>query len=102
MAIPSQIGVSTIIVTIVFEVLALLAIGLRVWSRRIQRLQFALNDYAAFIAALLTSGLSAVLLTIMYSGGYGYHVQELQPQELLTWSRVSRPGIILYCLDACD
>lgn len=46
----SKEGTSAVVVQIVFEILAIIAIALRIWSRRLKRKSFVLNDYAAIVA----------------------------------------------------
>lgn len=51
--IPAQDGsnvIGILVVCIVFWILAVIAVGLRVWSRRIKGIGLCFNDHAIFIA----------------------------------------------------
>lgn len=50
-------GIQVMIVGVVMNVFAIIAVGLRLWSRRIQGLSLEFNDYMAIIAVILTTGL---------------------------------------------
>ena len=95
----SKEGIKTLVIAIVFEVLAVLAVISRIFSRRIQRTNFALNDYATFLALVqctvvnlqagswhltqaITSGLVSVLILAIFWAGTGHHVQEIAPDKL--------------------
>ena len=43
-------GIDLIILTVVFLALATVAVGLRVWARRIRRRALGFDDYACFVA----------------------------------------------------
>ena len=43
-------GISTIVIDAVFLGLATVAVGIRLWSRKIQQHILVLNDYAAILA----------------------------------------------------
>ena len=43
-------GIATIVIDTVFLGLATVAVGIRLWSRKIQRHSLVLNDYAAMLA----------------------------------------------------
>ena len=45
-------GIAFLVVDIVFTVLAAIAVGLRIWARRLKRCPLTLNDYSV-IAALV-------------------------------------------------
>lgn len=70
----SKEGTSAAVVQIVFEVLAIIAIALRIWSRRLKRTSFVLNDYAAIVALVRESmsvpenGCSKSILQVLTSG----------------------------------
>ncbi len=43
-------GIAVCIVSVVFWTLAVMAVCLRLWARRIQKTALSLNDYAVFVA----------------------------------------------------
>lgn len=47
------------IIGFITNVLAIVALGLRLWSRRIQKSRLAFNDYMAIMATVLTTGIVA-------------------------------------------
>lgn len=50
-----KLGVKIIVFGAVFALIAIIAVILRLWSRRLKRQEWAINDWAA-IAALVCSG----------------------------------------------
>jgi hypothetical protein len=52
----SKEGISTTVLCVVFEVLAIVATVLRIWSRREKRMTLVLNDFAAIIALAAVLG----------------------------------------------
>ncbi|KAI1823142.1 hypothetical protein F4861DRAFT_343501 [Xylaria intraflava] len=55
MGVPAH-GVPVLIVGFVFSFLAIATLGLRLWSRRLQGVALAFNDYAAILATILSVG----------------------------------------------
>lgn len=43
-------GIGLVVVCTVFLAIAIFAVSLRIWSRRIQKIPFRLNDYAIYVA----------------------------------------------------
>ncbi|MCJ1477963.1 hypothetical protein MMC13_006638 [Lambiella insularis] len=76
----SQAGIAVIVITTVFESLAILAVILRLWSRRIQRTKLVLNDYAVLAALLFTTGLSASIVLAVTWAGEGQPYANIPPQ----------------------
>lgn len=56
-------GVKLLAVVVVFLTLAIIAVALRVWARRIKRAALQLNDYYIFLALVLA-------LLVSYTNGY--------------------------------
>lgn len=56
----SPAGINQIVILAVFYPFAILAIILRISSRSMKHKALELNDYAALLALLLTSGLAAI------------------------------------------
>lgn len=59
MSLPIQ-GAQVVIVGFISTPLAMIALALRLWSRRIQRVSFAFNDYMAIIATVLATATVSV------------------------------------------
>ncbi|KAJ0120497.1 hypothetical protein J7T55_015226 [Diaporthe amygdali] len=74
-------AVRVIIIVLVFIVLDFIAIGLRIWSRYIQRTPLALNDWTVVL------------------GGIGYHLIDIlteHPEKFVIYLKVSISGQILW------
>ncbi|ROW16455.1 hypothetical protein VPNG_02754 [Cytospora leucostoma] len=81
-------AVRVIIVVFVFTILDFIAIGLRVWSRYIQRLPLALNDWMAILALIFATGSVTNQLIAVFLGGIGYHIADIMakhPEKLLVY-----------------
>ncbi|TRX92989.1 hypothetical protein FHL15_006127 [Xylaria flabelliformis] len=55
-------GTQVVIVSFISTPLAMIALGLRLWSRRLQGVSFAFNDYMAIIAMVLATATVSVCL----------------------------------------
>ena len=58
-------AVQVIAVSSITTTLAIIALGLRLWSRRIQNAPLAFNDYMAIMAMVLAAGTVSVFLAGM-------------------------------------
>ena len=47
---PNGLGITVVVLDTLFLSLAAVAVGIRLWSRNIQKLGLSLNDYAAVLA----------------------------------------------------
>ncbi|KAI0424683.1 hypothetical protein F5Y09DRAFT_335560 [Xylaria sp. FL1042] len=97
---PSSLGgVQLIIVILVLTPFAILAIGLRLWSRHINHSPLAFNDHMAILALLLTIAENIFSLIDAFVGVSGVHVSEIiatDPSLLQTYLKLATPGIILW------
>ncbi|KAK4031538.1 hypothetical protein C8A01DRAFT_21259 [Parachaetomium inaequale] len=66
-----------------FYILALAALGLRVWAKYIKKAQFRFSDYAVFTAALFGTGYLAICWIAVERGGIGYPIVQVAPPEQL-------------------
>ncbi|KAI0869288.1 hypothetical protein GGS24DRAFT_505940 [Hypoxylon argillaceum] len=73
----SSAAVQVAVVSFIAYTLAAVALGLRFWSRAIQKLPLRSSDYAIILAMVNTSGVVAVLLADSFSAGLGVHENEL-------------------------
>ncbi|MCJ1379156.1 hypothetical protein MMC17_002256 [Xylographa soralifera] len=77
----SQLGISVIVISVVFELLAIIAVILRIWSRRIQGTALVLNDFAILAALLFTTGLVAIIILSVAWAGEGQAFENVPPQD---------------------
>ncbi|KAH6649205.1 hypothetical protein F5144DRAFT_99 [Chaetomium tenue] len=66
-----------------FYILALAALGLRVWAKYIKKAQFRFADYAVFTAAFFGTGYLAICWIAVERGGIGYPIVQVAPPERL-------------------
>ncbi|KAI1496432.1 hypothetical protein F5X99DRAFT_400466 [Biscogniauxia marginata] len=71
------IAIQDAVVLFIAVVLAIIALGLRIWSRRIMKIPLAFNDYMAIAAMILTLGVIVNALVEVFTGGIGVHVSEI-------------------------
>ncbi|MCJ1333056.1 hypothetical protein MMC10_009750 [Thelotrema lepadinum] len=86
-SIPSSgdsLGIFTIALDYTVILLATLALGLRLWSRRIKHVSLCFNDYVLFLAWLFTVGLIITATIGVAFGLVGPHVKDIPQVELLT------------------
>ncbi|MCJ1419733.1 hypothetical protein MMC32_006089 [Xylographa parallela] len=77
----SQLGISVIVLSVVLELLAVIAVILRIWSRRIQGTALVLNDFAILAALLFTTGLVALIIFAVAWAGEGQAFENVPPQD---------------------
>lgn len=70
-------GIQLLIICWVFTPLAIVAVGLRLWARRVKRQSLVLNDWAITAALVFNCGQSALLTYASVCGGIGHHMVEL-------------------------
>ncbi|KAI0552561.1 hypothetical protein F4679DRAFT_581464 [Xylaria curta] len=98
MGLPIQ-GTQVVIVSFISTPLAMIALGLRLWSRRLQRVSLAFNDYMAITAMVLATATVSVCLTDVFIGAIGVHADKLQatsPWVLTLYTVLFIPGQILW------
>ncbi|KAI1178498.1 hypothetical protein F4777DRAFT_576032 [Nemania sp. FL0916] len=92
-------GALVAVVTFFGAFLAIIAVGLRLWSRRLQRLSLAFNDYMAILALVVTIADCSTTLAIVFIGALGAHSAKLQaenPEALRLYARFSFAGHFLW------
>ncbi|KAI5927096.1 hypothetical protein F4810DRAFT_652294 [Camillea tinctor] len=70
-------AVQVAVVSFISITLAFISFGLRMWSRRIQRIPLRFSDYMIIIAIVITSGAVASFLAAAFAAGLGVHLQEI-------------------------
>ncbi|KAI0518555.1 hypothetical protein F5B22DRAFT_599651 [Xylaria bambusicola] len=79
--------------------LALAALGLRLWSRRLQRVSLAFNDYIAIVATVLASATVSLCLAHVFIGATGKHAAEFlftNPRVLDLYIKFAIAGEVLW------
>ncbi|KAI1395047.1 hypothetical protein F4819DRAFT_220384 [Hypoxylon fuscum] len=71
------VAIQTAVVLSISTTLALVAIGLRLWSRQIKRTPLGPNDYLIIIAMVLALGVYSNAMIEVFTGGIGHHVNEI-------------------------
>ena len=82
-------GVRLIVVGVVFSILAIIAVGGRVWAQRLRKAETQLSDYLAFLALAFTLALNATCITGVFLGGVGQHEKSVSLAEDVTLAKVS-------------
>ncbi|MCJ1254431.1 hypothetical protein MMC24_002246 [Lignoscripta atroalba] len=77
----SHYQVAPLTVSIVFTIVATLAVVLRVYSRRVTKKPLEDNDYFIFIALVLLYGLVACDMVGILAGGVGRHVLDVMKED---------------------
>ncbi|POS70078.1 integral membrane protein [Diaporthe helianthi] len=70
-------GVQLLIICWIFTPLAIVAVGLRFWARRVKRQSLVLNDWVIAVALVFNCGQTALLTYASVYGGIGHHMAEL-------------------------
>lgn len=70
-------AVKLIAICCIFTPLAILAVALRIWARRLTKQRFVLNDWLIFAALVFNCGQSLLLIYTSVANGIGYHWTEL-------------------------
>ncbi|KAI0198324.1 hypothetical protein F4808DRAFT_462803 [Astrocystis sublimbata] len=92
-------GVKVAVTGLISTPLAILALGLRLWSRRIQKNPLAFNDYMAIIALILAAAIVSLCLADAFIGAVGAHAAVLEashPEILTLYSLFFVPGEVLW------
>ncbi|CAF9925205.1 hypothetical protein IMSHALPRED_006410 [Imshaugia aleurites] len=91
----APLGVATIAINTVFVVLAALALGIRLMSRRFQGLGLSFNDYAALLAWPLAVAIDVTNFFMAFQGGAGQHLANVDSTEItVTLKKSDVPQII--------
>lgn len=83
---------------LIFGIMATIAVALRLWSRRIQKLNLMFNDYAIIMALVWTYGLFAVSLIYIFASGLGDNERDVPMTDLVTLFKTFAPGAVLWAL----
>ncbi|KAI8952616.1 hypothetical protein F4801DRAFT_214981 [Xylaria longipes] len=97
MGLPIQ-GVQVVIVAFI-GTLAITALGLRLWSRKLQRITLAFNDYMAILAMILATATVSICLADVFIGAIGVHSEELRatrPWVLTLYTKFGIPRQIFW------
>ncbi|CAN8100574.1 unnamed protein product [Discula destructiva] len=70
-------AVQLLIICWVFTPLAIIAVGLRLWARRINRQKLVFNDWAIIAALVSNCGQTALLTYACVTAGVGHHIWDL-------------------------
>ncbi|KAI1505915.1 hypothetical protein F5X99DRAFT_366534 [Biscogniauxia marginata] len=88
-----------VVVGFITTPLAFMALGLRLWSRRIQRSSLAFNDYMSIVAMIFAIGTVSLCIADAFAGAIGVHASEImatRPWVLAFYLRLSVPGQLLW------
>ncbi|KAM0799691.1 hypothetical protein BDR22DRAFT_890268 [Usnea florida] len=91
-------GIRVIVVGVVFSVLAIAAVGGRVWARRLRKTEMQLSDFLALIALVFTLALNATIITAAIIGGAGQHMIFTSPTEDVILARCFLAAGVLWAL----
>ncbi|TGJ81355.1 hypothetical protein E0Z10_g7407 [Xylaria hypoxylon] len=67
-----DIGIETIVLTLDY-----ISLGLRLWSRRLQKAQYQINDWLIIIATILMTARYSLEIVAILKCGVGIHIQEV-------------------------
>ncbi|CBF79121.1 uncharacterized protein ANIA_10886 [Aspergillus nidulans FGSC A4] len=70
-------AIAAVVVSVVFETLALIAMILRFYSHRLRKRRIAAHDWASVVALIFSSGCVVLVITAVAKGGLGQHTWEL-------------------------
>ncbi|KAI1095499.1 hypothetical protein F5B19DRAFT_439749 [Rostrohypoxylon terebratum] len=90
-------GITDVVVETILLFLGFVSIGLRLWSRRIQRAQLQLNDWLILFAMLIMTTRYGIEVALVVKCGMGFHiglVEEVGGEEL-----VALFSLLLYIMD---
>lgn len=85
MAIPSE-ALQVVAVSLTALTLSIIATGLRIWSRRLQKVPLAFNDYMVFVGLVLTIG----SLSSTISGKWTTHTTS--SRTVFNWTSANNPS----------
>ncbi|KAF6232640.1 hypothetical protein HO173_009079 [Letharia columbiana] len=75
-------GITVIVINSVFLGLAAVAVGMRLWSRKIQRHGLFLNDYASVLSWSFAASLVITSNTVIIHDGSDKHIQYVDPTRI--------------------
>ncbi|KAI0003426.1 hypothetical protein F4779DRAFT_602043 [Xylariaceae sp. FL0662B] len=71
-------GITDLVVETILLFLGFVSIGLRLWARRIQRLQLQLNDWLILFAMLLMTTRYGIEVALVVKCGMGFHIDMVE------------------------
>ncbi|KAI0197912.1 hypothetical protein F4808DRAFT_437520 [Astrocystis sublimbata] len=92
-------GTQVAVTALVSTPLAILALGLRIWSRRLLRMSLGFNDYMVILAMIFAIGLVGILIAESFLGIIGIRTQDLlatRPWTVTYYAKASIAGEILW------
>lgn len=78
----SPLGIVVIAIIASLVALDIAALGIRLWSRRLQGLSLCFNDYAVLLAWPLVAGMLVLGILGVIRGGLGQHLVDVSPREV--------------------
>ncbi|RAH80408.1 integral membrane protein, partial [Aspergillus japonicus CBS 114.51] len=78
-------------------VVSTLAVGLRLWCRRITRTKVFLDDYLMIVALVFEYGITVAGVVLLYNG-LGTHIIYVSPEQLVVYMKTLSTGTFLYTL----
>ncbi|KAI1487872.1 hypothetical protein F5X96DRAFT_686403 [Biscogniauxia mediterranea] len=92
-------AVKVVVTGLITIILSFVALGCRLWSRRILKLPLVFNDYMAIVATIFALGTVLVFLIASFSAGVGLHLREIlatNPQLLVLHLKLFVPAQLLW------
>ncbi|KAJ5655137.1 hypothetical protein N7507_007087 [Penicillium longicatenatum] len=93
-------GKIDIAVETIFLLVAFVAVGGRLWSRKLQRVGFQINDWAILVATILMTGRYVVEVIVVLWCGLGLHVEEVMkyggPDVLVRFGKLAYADNLLW------
>ncbi|KAI9679926.1 MAG: hypothetical protein M1817_004941 [Caeruleum heppii] len=77
-------------------VLSSIAVTLRLWSRKLRKMEWAADDYTIIIALFLILGANVCLLLMIYRFGWGRHMSILPESQLIPCFKSNYAFNLLY------
>lgn len=86
---PTAQGVSIIAANVVLVILTAIWTALRFWCRKLKGTGYFAEDWMHLTALVCFYGLVASSFSMVFLGGAGHHIGELQPKHIIRLSKVS-------------
>ncbi|KAK7980162.1 phosphoglycerate mutase-like protein [Apiospora arundinis] len=93
---PTAHGVNIIVANVVLVVLTAIWTSLRFWCRRLKGTGFFAEDWMHLGALVCFYGLIASSFSMVFLGGAGHHLGELQPQHIIRLSKATYSVQVLF------
>ncbi|KAI5923169.1 hypothetical protein F4810DRAFT_226154 [Camillea tinctor] len=92
-------AIQVIVVAFITITLSFIALGCRLWSRRILKLPLVFNDYMAIVATIFSLGAVLVFIIASFIAGVGVHLREIlttNPQLFVLHLKLFVPAKLLW------